>query len=84
MVQSTSNVMISWAIPHDNMHLNVLCKLFMDSWSLFVVDQNHFIDDRYMKITFKHEFECDWLILSTVTCPIMKGCVHLYHQIIVY
>lgn len=23
-------------------------------------------------ITTEHEFECDWFILSTVTCPVIK------------
>lgn len=47
-------------------------KSFRNKSSLFAVNQNHISDDRCMIMTFKHVFECDWLILDTVHMPLYK------------
>lgn len=42
------------------------------------VNQNLFIDGRCMIITSEHEIERDQLFLSTVTWPIIEGCVFVF------
>lgn len=40
-----------------------------------------FTDARCIIITFEHEFDCDWWILSKGTHPMIKGSAHLHNQV---
>lgn len=56
-----------------------LRKPYRNCSSLFGVNDTHFTDDSGMMITFQHDFQCDWLILSACHCkrffpPKTFGC----------
>lgn len=50
----------------------------------FCLDINHhyFIDHK--RINSEHETECDWFIISMITCPVIKGCAHIKNASFLY
>lgn len=66
-------ILRSWKITWGVKTKKMSRKSHRNSWFLSGLNENHFIDDSCMIIASEHEHERDWIIVSTVTCPIIKG-----------
>lgn len=76
-------VTLSWLVFYNDEISYLLCKLIFFQKQLYFIWVT-LIDGRWIPISIWYCFECDCLILSTATFPVIKGSAQLCNQVIVY